>query len=75
MSEFADYVHDQRNMGGFDLAPIQWVGGNGTYGYIIEVYLQAILLLRTKRNATAHICSLNPYDCLGRPSLFKFTIP
>jgi hypothetical protein len=56
MSEFADYVHDQRNMGGFDLAPIQWVGGNGTYGYIIEVYLQAILLLKDeKKRDSSHL--------------------
>jgi hypothetical protein len=43
MSEFADYVHDKTDTRGFDLAPIQWAGGNGTCGYIIEVYLQAIL--------------------------------
>jgi hypothetical protein len=43
MSDFAKYVHDKREMGGFDLASIQWVGGNGGYGYIIEEYLQAHL--------------------------------
>ena len=63
----------KRDVGGFDLASIQWVGGNG---YIIEVYLQAILPPGGQKEArqltsVTSITFLNPYDCLRRPSLFN----